>query len=41
MLAQFYKEVVDALHPEQNLKVVSAIHSCSLTVKAIAYVPRV
>jgi hypothetical protein len=41
MLAQFYNKVMDALHPEQNLKVVSAIHSCSLTVKTIAYVPRV
>ena len=41
MLAQFYNKVMDALHPEQNFKVVSAIHSCSLTVKAIAYLPRV
>ena len=41
MLAQFDKKVVDALHPEQNLKVVSAIHSYSLTIKAIAYVTRV
>lgn len=41
MLAQFYQKVMDALHPEQNLKVVSTIHSCSLAVKTIAHAPRV